>query len=172
MCCSPHYASVFVFSLQSSRDDHTQRGPGNLGLTTAVCWLAARGKSLTGRAPGIWRRPARREEEAMAEHRRPRATPSGAGKPLAPFGLRAARTRLFCYGSSMVPGHHLCRRASHPDPRRLQHGLSDFCHGLLVDGRAAKLVSPDCRKSMAADVLPFQHCEEYNFGGSDCPKGW
>ena len=31
----------------------------------------------------------------------------------------------------MMPGHHLCRRASHPHPRRLQHGLSDFCHGLL-----------------------------------------
>ena len=91
----------------------------------------------------------------MAEHRRPQATPSGAGKPLAPFGLRAARTRLFCYGSSMVPGHHLCRRASHPDPRRLQHGLSDFCHGLLVDGRAAKLVSPDCRKSMAGMSFLF-----------------
>ena len=67
----------------------------------------------------------------MPEHRRRRATQSGGGKPLAPFGLRAARTRVFCYGSSMVLGHHLCRRASHPDPRRLQHGLSDFCHGLL-----------------------------------------
>ena len=67
----------------------------------------------------------------MPEHRRRRATQSGGGKPLAPFGLRAARTRLLCYGSSMVLGHHLCRRASHPDTRRLQHGLSDFCHGLL-----------------------------------------
>ena len=67
----------------------------------------------------------------MPEHRRRRATPSGGGKPLAPFGLRAAQTRLLCCGSSMVLGHHLCRRASHPDPRRLQHGLSDFCHGLL-----------------------------------------
>ena len=69
----------------------------------------------------------------MPEHRRRRATQSGGGKPLAPFGLRAARTRLLCYGSSMVLGHHLCRRASYPDPLRLQHGLSDFCHGLLAD---------------------------------------
>ena len=67
----------------------------------------------------------------MPEHRRRRATPSGGGKPLAPFGLRAARTRLLCCGSSMMLGHHPGRRASHPDPRRLQHGLSDFCHGLL-----------------------------------------
>ena len=47
----------------------------------------------------------------MPEHRGRRATQSGGGKPLAPFGLRAARTRLLCYGSSMVIGHHLCRRA-------------------------------------------------------------
>ena len=67
----------------------------------------------------------------MPEHRRRRATPSGGGKPLAPFGLRAAQTRLLCCGSSMMLGHHPCRRASHPDPRCLQHGLSDFCHGLL-----------------------------------------
>ena len=56
----------------------------------------------------------------MPEHRRRRATPSGGGKPLAPFGLRAAHTRLLCGGS-------------YPDPRRLQHGLSDFCHGLRGD---------------------------------------
>ena len=67
----------------------------------------------------------------MAEHRRRRATPSGGGKPLAPFGLRAAQTRLPCCGSSMMLGHHPRRRASYPVPRRLQHGLSDFCHGLL-----------------------------------------
>ena len=67
----------------------------------------------------------------MPEHRRRRATPSGGGKPLAPFVLRAAQTRLLCCGSSMMLGHHPRRRASHPDPRRLQHGLSDFCHGLL-----------------------------------------
>ena len=66
----------------------------------------------------------------MPEHRRRRATPSG-GKPLVPFGLRAAQTRLLCCGSSMMLGHHPRRLASHPDPRRLQHGLSDFCHGLL-----------------------------------------
>ena len=68
----------------------------------------------------------------MAEHRRRRATPSGGGKPLAPFGLQAAHTRLLCGGSSMMLGHHPPRRASYPDPRRLQHGRSDFCHGLLV----------------------------------------
>ena len=66
----------------------------------------------------------------MAEHRRRRATPSGGVKPLAPFGLRAAQTRLLCCGSSMMLGHHPPRRASYPDPRRLQHGLSDFCHRL------------------------------------------
>ena len=59
----------------------------------------------------------------MPEHRRQRATPSGGGEPLAPFGLRAAKTRLLCCGSSMMLGHH---------PRPLQHGLSDFCHGLLT----------------------------------------
>ena len=67
----------------------------------------------------------------MPEHRGRRATQPGVGKPLAPFGLRSARTRLLCCGSSMVLGHHLWRCASHPHPRRLQHGLSDFCHGLL-----------------------------------------
>ena len=67
----------------------------------------------------------------MGEHRRRRATPSGVGKPLAPFGLRAAQTRLLCCGSSMMLGHHPPRRASYPDPRLLQQGLSDFCHGLL-----------------------------------------
>ena len=45
----------------------------------------------------------------MAEHRRRRATPSGGGKPLAPFGLRAAHTRLLCCGSSMMLGHHRIR---------------------------------------------------------------
>ena len=70
----------------------------------------------------------------MAEHRRRRATPSGGGKPLAPFVLQAAQTRLLCCGSSMMLGHHPPRRASYPDPRRLQHGLSDFCHGLLGKG--------------------------------------
>ena len=71
----------------------------------------------------------------MPEHRRRRATPSGGVKPLAPFGLRAAQTRLLCCGSSMMLGHHPPRRASYPDPRRLQHGLSDFCHGLLGSGQ-------------------------------------
>ena len=66
----------------------------------------------------------------MAEHRRRRATPSGGGIPLAPFGLRAAHTRLRCCGSSMMLGHYPPRRASYPHPRRLQHGLSVFCHGL------------------------------------------
>ena len=73
----------------------------------------------------------------MPEHRRRRTTPSGGGNPLAPFGLRAAHTRLLCCGSSMMLGHHPPRRASYPDPRRLQHGLSDFCHGLLDEAGAA-----------------------------------
>ena len=81
----------------------------------------------------------------MPEHRRRRATPSGGGKPLAPFGLRAAQTRLLCCGSSMMLGHHPCRRASQPDPRRLQHGLSDFCHGLLDHGRLATRKNPSPR---------------------------
>ena len=81
-------------------------------------------KVLIGRAPGICRRLARHEEEAMPEHRRRRATPSSGGKPLAPFGLRAAQTRLLGSGSSMMAKHHLRRRASHPGPRRPQHGLS------------------------------------------------
>ena len=68
----------------------------------------------------------------MPKHRRRRATPSGGGKPLVPFGLRAAQTRLLGCGSSMMLGHHPPRRASYPNPRRLQHGLSDFCHGLLA----------------------------------------
>ena len=72
----------------------------------------------------------------MPEHCRRRATPSGGGKPLAPFELRAAQTRLLCCGSSMMLGHHPPRRASYPDPRRLQHGLSDFCHGLLRQEQA------------------------------------
>ena len=79
--------------------------------------IVASGELIMTTALGA--RPARREEEAMPEHRRRRATPSGGGKPLEPFGLRAAHTRLLCCGSSMMLGHHPPRRASYPDPRRL-----------------------------------------------------
>ena len=99
----------------------------------------------------------------MPEHRRRRAAPSGGGKPLAPFGLRAARTRLLCYGSSMVLGHHLCRRASHPDPRRLQHGLSDFCHGLLgIFAKPDRSGGKRCGAS-ADRGGSMRHPDEYGF---------
>ena len=90
----------------------------------------------------------------MPEHRRRRATPSGGGKPLAPFGLRAAQTRLLCCGSSMMLGHHPPRRASYPDPRRLQHGLSDFCHGLL--GRQLAHRSYDGARVNAEEIHQFR----------------
>ena len=95
--------------------------------------LAARGKSPD--------RPCARDLASAGKARRggdARASSStsnaGGGKPLAPFGLPAAHTRLPCCGSSMMLGHHPPRRASYPAPRSLQHGLSVFCHGLLEAG--------------------------------------
>ena len=86
----------------------------------------------------------------MPEHRRRRATPSGGGKPLAPFGLRAAQTRLLCGSSSMMLGHHPPRLASYPDPRRLQHGLSVFCHGRRAGGSSGS--APEMDSSGAAPI--------------------
>ena len=101
----------------------------------------------------------------MPEHRRRRATPSGA-RSLAPFGLRAAQTRLLCCGSSMMLGHHPPRRASYPDPRRVgrnartpsapslfqEHPSGNFHHLKVVNGMRGHAFRSECGSAPMASM--------------------